>query len=88
MNEDVATIPREDPRADGASSESIGALPFPRMTSANDPTGEVPNTRPEAGDWPSDDDGMKRSQLSRSSLAPPEGVSDGEKAVALGLRMT
>jgi hypothetical protein len=53
---------------------------------ANDPDGDAPNVRPEAGNLPSDDDGLKRSQSDRFSPAPLEGTSAGEKAASSGLR--
>jgi hypothetical protein len=86
MNEEAAATPQEEHGVEGATTDSMGALPFPRTMSVIDLDGEAPTLLPEARNLPSDDDELKRSQFGRSSPAPLEGVSDGDTAAASRLR--
>jgi hypothetical protein len=62
-------------------STSRGALPLLLTTSAKDVTGEAPEKRPTVGNLPSEDEGLSRSQLGRSS---PDATEAREKRTASG----
>jgi hypothetical protein len=77
-------VPQEEDGAEGTDPGSMGAFPYPRSTSANELDG---GERTEAGDLPSDEDGLKSSQSGSSSPAPLEIPSNREKTTAARLRV-